>query len=344
MKAMVLRGAGEVTDDSPLVASEIDEPACGDDDVVIRTRVCGVCRTDLDLAQGRLVPPAYPVVPGHQVVGIIERVGAHVRDRRVGQRAGVAWIRWACGECRWCLAGTENLCPHFQANGCDANGGYAEFVAVPAAFTYLLPDGLDDAHVAPLLCAGAIGWRSLRLAELADGDPLGLTGFGASAHLVLQTARRRYPRSPIYVFARNADERAFATELGASWTGDTRDEPPGDLAAIIDTTPVWTPVVSALRRLMPGGRLVINAIRKSNADRDVLASIRYETDLWMERDLRSVANVTRADVREMLAFAADAGLEPTVEVLPLDDANRALAALARGGGLRGATALRVAAS
>jgi propanol-preferring alcohol dehydrogenase len=201
---------------------------------------------------------------------------------------------------------------------------------------------LDDAHVAPLLCAGAIGWRSLRLSELDDGDPLGLTGFGASAHLMLQLAHHVFPHSPVYVFARNGDERKFARTLGATWVGDTADAPPAALGAIIDTTPAWKPVVNALRRLMPGGRLVINAIRKLAVDRDALMALDYATDVWMEREVKSVANVTRADVREILELAARLHLRPTIEEVPLELANNALEKLKDGGGIRGATVVRVA--
>jgi propanol-preferring alcohol dehydrogenase len=307
----------------------------------VRVDVCAVCRTDLDIVEGRLAAPRYPVIPGHQIVGRVAGVGRSVTDHREGDRVGIAWINYADGTCRWCRAGEENLCPHFLSTGCDVDGGYAEFVRVPAKFAHAIPTGLDDEHAAPLLCAGAIGWRSLEHANLRDGDPLGFTGFGASAHIVLQLARHRHPNSPIYVFARNTREQAFARELGAAWAGDTSDQPPERLGAIIDTTPAWKPVVEALPRLMPGGRLVINAIRKSNADREELARIDYATDLWMEREIKSMANVTRADVRSMLAAAASIGLRPTITVLPLEEANSALRAMKTGGEIRGATVLRV---
>lgn len=220
----------------------------------------------------------------------------------------------------------------------------AEYTTVSADFAHPVPDELTDVEAAPLLCAGAIGWRSLRLAGLADGEPLGLAGFGASAHLVLQLARRRYPASPIYVFARNAERRAFARELGAAWAGDFAEEPPELLAAIIDTTPAWKPVVDSLAHLAPGGRLVINAIRKVGSDQETLLRLDYASHLWMEREIKSVANVTRADVRELLAVAADIGLRPTTTVVTLDQANAALATLASVGtsGTRGAIVLRVA--
>jgi propanol-preferring alcohol dehydrogenase len=235
----------------------------------------------------------------------------------------------------------ENLCPEFRSTGCDVNGGYAEYVTVRADFAHAIPAVFSDAGAAPLLCAGAIGWRSLRLAKLVDGSPLGLTGFGASAHLVLQLARHRFPNSPVYVFARNPDERSFALTLGAAWAGDTADDPPEKPAAIIDTTPAWTPVMEGLRHLAPGGRLVINAIRKENRDRDVLATLDYAAQLWMEREVKSVANVTRADVRDFLEAAASMAIEPRISELPLEQANEALVSLRSGGAIRGAKVLRV---
>src|ERR1043166_2894969 len=251
---------------SPLEITERATPAPRHGELLVRVSVCGVCRTDLDLVEGRLAAPHYPLIPGHQVVGRVEARGTGVSTFADGDRVGVAWIHSACGACRWCLAGEENLCPEFRATGCHADGGYADYLIVPSAFAYEIPSGFSDAAAAPLLCAGAVGWRSLRLTNLRDGMPLGLTGFGASAHLVLQLARARYPASPVYVFARSAPERAFALELGAAWAGDTGDEPPQALAAIIDTTPAWRPAVEALRRLAPGGRLVVNAIRKERGD------------------------------------------------------------------------------
>jgi propanol-preferring alcohol dehydrogenase len=193
------------------------------------------------------------------------------------------------------------------------DGGYAEYAVVPAAFAHAIPAELTDAAAAPLLCAGAIGSRSLRLTRLTNGEPLGLVGFGASGHLVLQLARHLYPDSPIHVFARNAAERAFARELGAAWTGDTAEASPGRMTAIIDTTPAWAPVVHALANLAPGGRLVVNAIRKSRGDQDALLALDYAAHLWMERELKSVANVTREDVRQVLAAGVETDLSATIE-------------------------------
>ena len=328
---------------TPLVERDVHAPEPGPGEILVRVIACGVCRTDLDLAEGRLAAPAYPLIPGHQVVGRVDRVGDGVTLLREGARVGVAWIHSACGACRWCTSGRENLCPDFRATGCHAPGGYAEWLTVRESFAHPIPDGLTDADAAPLLCAGAIGWRSLRQARLADGEPLGLTGFGASAHLVLQFARHRYPRSPVFVFARGEQERAFARELGAAWAGAITDAPPQAMAALIDTTPAWQPIVEGLRHLAPGGRLVVNAITKERADQGELQRLDFATHLWMEREIASVANVTRADVREALAAAVEMGLRPEVHTMPLARANDALLALRRGG-VRGAQVLTVAAS
>lgn len=341
MRAMVFRGA-VAGGAGNLKLEEVAIPTPAEGELLVRVSVCAVCRTDLELLDGRLQPPRLPVIPGHQVVGSVVAAGQGVDEARLGQRVGVAWINWACGVCRWCRAGLENLCPRFRSTGCDADGGYAEYLTVPAAFALAIPDQLTDLSAAPLLCAGAIGWRSLRLTNLTDGDPLGLTGFGASAHLVLQVARHRYPHSPIYVFARQPTERQFALDLGASWAGASSERPPSPPMAIIDTTPAWTPVVDALGQLAPGGRLVINAIRKARADQEQLLRLDYATHLWMEREVKSVANVTRTDVREMLDAAVAMELRPTVEEIPLERANDALDALRRGEGVRGARVLRIA--
>ena len=322
--------------------AELPVPSPQPGEALVQVLACGVCRTDLDLAEGRLIPPSYPVVPGHQVVGTVAACGTEVHDIREGDRVGVAWIYSACGVCEWCRSGRENLCPWFRGTGCDANGGYAEYLTVPAGFVHAIPSELSDVAAAPLLCAGAIGWRSLRLTGLRDGESLGLTGFGASGHLVLQLVHARFARSNVYVFARNSAEREFARALGATWVGDTTDRPPEALAAVIDTTPAWKPVIAALRALRPGGRLVINAIRKASSDASELSTIDYARDLWMEREIKSVANVTRTDVREMLAIAASAGIRPTVDEVPLEHANDALAWLGSGGAVRGAQVLRVA--
>src|SRR5512141_935819 len=244
MRVMLLAQPAPMRDgNDPLELAEIAVPEPGPDDVLVKVSVCAVCRTDLDVVEGRVAAPRYPLVPGHQVIGRVARVGPDVKTVREGDRVGIAWIHSACGHCKWCLSGSENLCPEFRGTGCDVYGGYAEYAVVPAKFAPAIPDGFTDAEAAPLLCAGAIGWRSLQRANLSNGETLGFTGFGASAHLVLQLARHRYPDSPIYVFARNPEEREFAKKLGAAWVGDTSDIPPERLDAVIDTTPAWKPIV-----------------------------------------------------------------------------------------------------
>src|SRR6266496_1956766 len=342
MRAMLLRRPTLLRENSnPLALSEIATPVPCAGDLLVRISVCAVCRTDLDVVEGRVAAPRYPLVPGHQAIGRVVEVGADVRDFREGDRVGIAWINSADGRCKWCLSGAENLCPEFRSTGCDVDGGYAEYVVVPASFAHAIPDAFTDAEAAPLLCAGAIGWRSLRLSGLANGEILGLTGFGASAHLVLQLARQRYPASAIYVFARNPEERAFALELGATWTGDTADAPPERLDAVIDTTPAWKPMVDVLPHLAPGGRFIINAIRKSSTDRNELLRLDYAMHLWMEKTIKSVANVTREEVRQTLAAAVEIGLRSTVDIIPLERANEALARLSGAKRLFGAMVLNV---
>ena len=341
MRAMILRRTGAMVDNpQPLSLVELPEPQPGPGEVLIRVAVCGVCHTELDEIEGRLAPAFLPMIPGHQAVGRVAALSAGLSTPAVGDRVGVAWIFAACGQCEFCRAGEENLCPAFRATGRDVHGGYAEYLVAPAAFVHPIPAELSDREAAPLLCAGAIGYRSLRLTNLIDGQPLGLTGFGASAHLVLKLARFRYPRSPVYVFARGAGEQQFARELGAAWAGDSGATSPVPLAAIIDTTPVWRPVVAALRNLRPGGRLVINAIRKEDADKPALLELDYPSHLWLEHEIKSVANVARRDVSEFLTAAAAMGLRPETQEYALEDANVALGEL-KARQIRGAKVLRI---
>ncbi|MCX5822262.1 MAG: zinc-dependent alcohol dehydrogenase family protein [Deltaproteobacteria bacterium] len=342
MKAMILKGvSGFAENPSPLVMADAPEPVPGRGELLIAVSVCGVCHTELDEIEGRTPPPSFPVILGHQVVGRVAALGESAGRFRPGDRVGVGWIHSACGICDACRSGNENLCLQFRATGRDANGGYAEFMTVPSAFAHPIPESFTDAEAAPLLCAGAIGYRSLRLAGIADGQNLGLTGFGASAHLVLKMVRRRFPHSKTFVFARNEHERAFARELGAAWAGATEEEPPEKLHAIIDTTPAWKPVVEALRHLSPGGRLVINAIRKEERDKAELLRLDYPAHLWLEKEIKSVANVTRRDITEFLELAAEIPLRPEVQEYPLTEANLALAEL-KTGKIRGAKVLRIA--
>jgi propanol-preferring alcohol dehydrogenase len=338
---MVLSRVGRMEDGfPPLELREIPVPEPGPGEVLVRISACGICHTELDEIEGRTPPPHLPVILGHQVVGRVERAGSGAMSFKPGDRVGVAWIFSACGRCSYCLTERENLCPDFRATGRDVDGGYAEFMTVPEAFVHPIPDGWLDVEAAPLLCAGAIGFRSLRLTGLQNGQRLGLTGFGASGHLVLKLARHEHPLSDIFVFARSERERAFALELGACWAGATEETPPEKLDAVIDTTPVWRPVVEALRHLAPGGRLVVNAIRKEDVDKEALLGLDYPSHLWMEKEIKSVANVTRRDVREFLARAALIGIRPEVEEYGLDEANVALAELKRGQ-IRGAKVLKI---
>jgi propanol-preferring alcohol dehydrogenase len=336
MKATVIARIGRL-EDAPLELREVPTPIPARGEILIKVTACGVCHTELDEIEGRTPPSRLPMVPGHQVVGTVVADGEWFQ---AGTRVGVAWIFSACGNCEYCLIGQENLCSEFKATGRDANGGYAEYMTVPEGFAYPIPEVFTDFEAAPLLCAGAVGYRSLRLTNLKDGQSLGLTGFGASGHLVLKTARYQYPKTRIYVFARSEEEQTFARELGATWAGDTSDRPPELLDAIIDTTPAWEPILAALSDLKPGGRLVINAIRKEDTDKQALLGLDYAKHLWMEKDIKSVANVTRKDVSEFLALAARIPIRPEVQEHPLEDANRALLEL-KERRIRGAKVLRI---
>ena len=325
MKAMILSQTASLADNpAPLSWTDLPDPLPGDGQVLIKVTACGVCHTELDEIEGRTPPPHLPVVLGHQVVGVVIASGPGASMELSGRRVGIAWISSACGKCTYCRSGQENLCAEFKATGRDVDGGYAEYMLAHEAFAHPIPPVFADAQAAPLLCAGAVGYRSLRLSGLRDGQLIGLTGFGASGHLVLKMIRFRYPNAQAFVFARSLQEQDFARELGAAWAGDILEPAPDLLDCIIDTTPVWTPVVEAMRSLRPGGRLVINAIRKEDADKHILADIDYSTHLWMEKEIKSVANVARSDVREFLSLAAQMPLIPEIQEYALKDANRAL--------------------
>lgn len=341
MKAMVLKSTADLNISSePLAETDLPVPVPSDFEVLLRVRACGVCHTELDEIEGRTSPPSFPVVPGHQVVGTVERTGNKVTLLKQGERVGVAWIFSSCGHCSFCLSGHENLCVDFAATGRDVNGGYAEYMTVNESFAYHIPEIFSSSQAAPLLCAGAVGYRSLMLTGLKNGGLIGLTGFGASGHIVLQIIKHRFPDTKIFVFARSKQERKFARELGAFWTGDTSDKVPDKLDCIIDTTPVWKPVTEALLNLKPGGRLVINAIRKEDTDISLLSGLSYSRHLWMEKEIKSVANVTRTDVIDFLKLAAEIPILPEVQEYKLTDANTALTDL-KTGKIRGAKVLIV---
>lgn len=343
---MLLRETALLSQNSaPLSLVDLPEPKVGEGEILVRVTACGVCHTELDEIEGRM-KLQLPIVLGHQVVGIVEKSSgdfsrlATTEVVTTGQRVGVAWIASACGKCKHCLSGNENLCADFKATGRDINGGYAEYMTVRADFAHPIPDSITDSEAAPLLCAGAVGYRALKLCNLHDGQSLGLMGFGGSNHIVLKIAKHKFPNSQIFVFSRNPEEREFALSLGAAWAGAINETPPRGLEAVIDTTPVWGPVSEALKRLTPGGRVVINAIRKEESDKEVLMKLDYPSQLWMEKEIKSVANVTRQDVRGFLQLAAEANIKPEFQEYELKDANQPLLEMKQGK-IRGAKVLRI---
>ena len=335
MKAMLLKEIASMQDQpDPLKLADIPTPIPATNEILIRVNACGVCHTELDEIEGRTPPPSLPVVPGHEVIGRVAANGSGASKFEIGDRVGVGWIFKSSGDER------ENISEEFVATGRDVNGGYAEYMTVHEHYAYHIPDGFSDYEAAPLLCAGGVGYRALKLTGIENGNILGLTGFGGSGHLVLQLANYLYPESPVFVFARSPQEREFAVALGAAWSGDTEEVPPEKPHAIIDTTPAWQPVLAALKCLRPGGRLVINAIRKEDTDKSLMAEIDYAEHLWQEKELKTVANVTSRDIAEFLEVAAAAGIRPEVQVYPLEEANKALCEL-RAGHIRGAKVLAI---
>lgn len=319
-----------------LVDTAVPQPLPGQ--IRIRVGVCGVCHTDLQTVEGDLALPRLPIIPGHQIVGVVEKVGgsqtAAVGDGRyqIGDRVGVAWLNWACGHCDTCRRGLENLCPEAKFTGLHTHGGYAEYVVVDERFAYPIPEQFSDAQAAPLLCAGVIGYRSLRLSGIQPGQKLGLYGFGASAHLVIQVAR--HWECAVYVFSRSPEHQQHALELGAAWTGQAQDEPPAKLDASITFAPAGWLIPLALSHLRPGGTLAINSIHMSP-----IPEMAYNL-LWGERVLRSVANVTRQDALEFLPLAAQIPIKTDVELYPLAEANAVLQRL-KASEIKGAAVLSI---
>ena len=325
MRAMVL-GAQR----TPLRAAEIADPELGAGQILLRVRACGVCRTDLHIVDGDLAQPKLPLVPGHQIVGEVVDGGERFE---AGARVGVPWLGWTCGECRFCLAGSENLCDRARFTGYDVDGGYADLAVADERFCFPIPDGYPDEQAAPLLCAGLIGYRSLRL----TGDPerIGLYGFGASAHIICQVAVAQ--GRTVYAGTRAGDDetQAFARSLGAAWAGDAIAGPPDELDAVIVFAPAGELVPAALRHVRKGGSVVCAGIHMSD-----IPAFPYES-LWGERVIRSVANLTRADGEDFLALAPTVPVRTEVESFPLEDANEALDRLRRGA-LRGSAVLVIA--
>ena len=341
MKAMILDKITNLKENrNPLQLVDLPIPKPKENEILIKVAVCGVCHTELDEIEGRTPPPHFPIILGHEVIGKVVEKGHKTKQFKIGERVGVAWIFSACGKCDFCLNGMENLCEKFIATGRDANGGYAEYMTIPENFAYKIPEIFSAEEAAPLLCAGGVGYRSLKLTNLQNGQNLGLTGFGASGHLILMLVKHKFPDSKIFVFARSEIERKFALKLEAFWSGDTEEETPEKMDVIIDTTPVWKPIVEAMKNLKPAGRLVINAIRKEDIDKEYLLKLNYSEHLWLEKEMKSVANVTRTDVKEFLKLASEIPIKPEFQVYKLEEANIALLEL-KERKIRGAKVLRI---
>lgn len=336
MKAMVLTRTCPI-EERPIQPVDLPNPEPADEEILIKVSVCGACHTDLDEAEGRLTPPKLPIVPGHQVVGKVADKGRKVKKFKTGDRVGVTWLYSSCGQCRFCKTGSENLCDNAKWTGKDANGGYAEYMVILQDFAYPLPKNFTDSQAAPLLCAGVIGYRTLRLAQISDGQVIGLYGFGASAHIVIQIIKYKFPNCPVFVFTKTEQHAQLAESLGAAWTGRSGDKPPAKLNRAMDFTPVGECTRDALLALDKGGRLVINAIRKETP----VPPLDYAEYLWLEKEVKSVANVTRADAEQFLPLAAKTPIIPTVEEFPLETANDVLLSI-KHSKLRAAAVLTVA--
>ncbi|NIM99014.1 MAG: zinc-binding alcohol dehydrogenase family protein [candidate division Zixibacteria bacterium] len=320
-------------ENEPLEITDLPNPVPGPREISVKISACGVCHTELDEIEGR-IQPKLPIVLGHEIVGRIESRGPEVTKFDLGDRVGVAWINSACGKCHFCQRGNENLCLEFQGTGCHVNGGYAQYTLVSEDFAYLIPERFSDSEAAPLLCAGAIGYRDLVLSGIESDHILGLFGFGASAHIVLQVAKHR--GCEVFVFTRSEEHRNLAEKLGADWTGRPDDRPPRKLDRAIDFTPVGETVPKALRVLEKGGRLVLAVIRKRNP----IPPLEYAELLWDEKEIKSVANITRKDLQEFLPLAAEISVTPEVQEFELKEANRALILLKQGK-IQGAGVLRM---
>src|SRR5690348_9726481 len=331
MKACILRAPGRV-ETNPLVYEDVATPEPQEDDVLVRVRACGVCRTDVHVIEGEVPPRKSAVIPGHQVVGVVEKAGKNARRFATGMRVGIAWVNKTDGTCEYCRAGAGNLCNAPEFTGYTVNGGYAEYIVAPEDFVYAIPEGFPDEQAAPLLCAGIIGFRSLRLSGIKPGGRLGFYGFGAAAHVAIQVAR--HWRVEVYASTRDARHQKLALELGAEWAGGTFDELPKRLDAAIVFAPAGEIVPAALKALKKGGALVLGGIHMSP-----IPSFPYDL-LYQERMIRSVANNTRQDGQDFLRVAAEIPIRTHVQIFPLHDANRALNAL-KNDAIPGAAVLRV---
>ena len=335
MKAMILDRQSPI-EDKPLKSADLPIPSPNNMQILVEVSVCGACHTDLDEAEGRLKPSKSPIIPGHQAVGKVIDKGKNVTKYKIGDRVGITWLFSSCGECHFCRTGSENLCATAKWTGKDADGGYAEYMVIGEDFAYPVPERFSDSQAAPLLCAGVIGYRTLRLAEITDGQKIGLFGFGASAHIVIQIIKYKFPNSPVFVFTKTANHAELAKKLGAVWTGFSGDRPPEKLSKIMDFTPAGDCVKDALGVLERGGRLIINAIRKENS----VPPLDYAEYLWLEKEIKSVANVTRQDAEEFLPLAARIPIAPTIEEFPLGQANEVLCSI-KNSKLRAAAVLKI---
>ena len=331
MEAMILREA-KPAEENPLTGATLPVPEPAPGQIRLRVHACGVCHTDLHLVEGEIALPKLPVVPGHQVIGRVDVLGEGVTRFRPGDRAGVPWLHSACGVCEQCLRGRENLCDSAFFTGQHVDGGFAQYMTVPAEFAYPVPNGFPDQQAAPLLCAGIIGYRSLRLCEIQPGERLGLYGFGASAHVTIQVAR--HWQCEVYVFTRSAEHQRYALALGAAWVGQAQDTPPVELDSAITFAPAGWLVPEVLRVLRKGGTLAINAIHMSP-----IPELPYDL-IYGERTIRSVANSTRQDAEELLRLAAEIPIHIDVELYPLTEANAVLQRLERAE-VRGAAVLQI---
>jgi len=332
MRAMVLAGF-RPPGEKPLESRDVPVPEVGPEDILIKVRCCGVCHTDLHIVENEIPDARLPLIPGHEVIGTVERAGERACRFRAGQRVGAAWLRSTCGRCRFCLSGRENLCETARFNGYHADGGYAEYMAVDEKFAYAVPDGFEDAAAAPLMCAGIVGYRALLLSEVRRGGVLGLYGFGGSAHIAIQIARHWGART--FVFTRSAKHQSHARELGAEWVGTAKDDPPALLTNAIIFAPAGSLYLDALRVMDRGGVVVSAGIHMSP-----VPEMDYDRYLYHERKMLSVANATRRDGEELLEIAAGIPVRTTVRAYPLEAANEALADL-EAGRLDGAAVLRI---
>lgn len=319
--------------EKPLVMAEVEKPTPGPQEVRVKILACGICHTDLHVVEGELPSKKLPVIPGHQIVGVVESVGKKATRFRAGDKVGVAWLSSTCGKCEFCLKGKENLCEKARFTGYDVDGGYAEYTVVSQDFAYPIPQGFSDTEAAPLLCAGVIGFRALRLSKIEKGGRLGLFGFGASAHIVIQIAK--YWGCHVYVFTRGEEHRKLARDLGAVWAGGAKDTPPAKVQSAIIFAPAGKLVLDALRVLEKGGTLALAGIYMTP-----IPEMNYQEHLYYEKTVRSVANSTREDAKDLLELAGKIPVRAEVQEFPLKEANRALLLLKQGK-IQGAGVLRV---